>query len=55
MSNTILTINPAEFNKPPLFKSASIFNVEGILEKCPLLRIDEGRGIIAASQASERM
>jgi CRP-like cAMP-binding protein len=55
MSDTILTINPAEFNKLPLFKSVSIFDVEDILVKCPLLRIDEGRVIIAAGQANERM
>jgi len=55
MSDTILTINPAEFNKLPLFKSVSIFDIEDILVKCPLLRIDEGRVIIAAGQANERM
>lgn len=55
MSDTILTINPAEFNKLPLFNSVSIFDVEDILLKCPLLRIDEGRVIIAAGQANERM
>ncbi|MEM7407291.1 MAG: cyclic nucleotide-binding domain-containing protein [Pseudomonadota bacterium] len=55
MSDTILTINPAEFNQLPLFKSVSIFDVEDILLKCPLLRIDEGRVILAAGQPNERM
>ena len=55
MSDTILTINPAEFSHLPLFKSVSIFDVEDILLKCPLLRIDEGRVIIAAGQPNERM
>ena len=55
MSDTILTINPAEFNRLPLFKSVSVFDVEDILLKCPLLRIDEGRVIIAAGQPNERM
>lgn len=55
MSDTILTINPAEFNKLPLFKSVSVFDVEDILLKCPLLRVEEGRVIIAAGQPNERM
>ena len=52
---TILTINPAEFNQIPLFRSVSIFDVEDIILRCPLLRIDEGRVIIAAGQPNERM
>ena len=52
---TILTINPAEFNHIPLFRSVSIFDVEDIILRCPLLRIDEGRVIIAAGQPNERM
>ena len=28
MSDTVITINPAEFNGLPLFKSVSIFDVE---------------------------
>lgn len=55
MSDTILSINPAEFNQIPLFSSVSIFDVEDILMKCPLLRIDKGRVIIAAGQPNERM
>ena len=55
MSDTILTINPAEFKHIPLFSSVSIFDVEDILLKCPLLRIDEGRVIIAAGQPNERL
>ena len=55
MSDTILTINPAEFNHIPLFNSVSIFDVEDVILKCPLLRIDEGRVIIAAGQPNERM
>ncbi|MGK0169382.1 MAG: CRP-like cAMP-binding protein [Gammaproteobacteria bacterium] len=55
MSDTILTINPAEFNQIPLFSSVSMFDVEDIILKCPLLRIDTGRVIIAAGQPNERM
>lgn len=55
MSDTILTINPAEFNQIPLFSSVSIFDVEDVLLKCPLLRVDEGRVIIAAGQPNERI
>ena len=55
MSDTILTINPAEFKHIPLFSSVSIFDVEDILLKCPLLRVDEGRVIIAAGQPNERL
>ena len=55
MSDTILSINLAEFGQIPLFRSVSIFDVEDVLLKCPLLRIDEGRVIIAADQPNERM
>jgi CRP-like cAMP-binding protein len=55
MSDTILTINPAEFKRLPLFRSVSIFDVEDVLTKCPLLRVDEGRVILAAGQPNERM
>lgn len=55
MSDTLLTINPLEFQHLPLFRSVSIFDVEDVLLKCPLLRIDKGRVIIAAGQSNERM
>lgn len=55
MSDTIITINPAEFHRLPLFQSVSIFDVEDVLTKCPLLRVDEGRVILAAGQPNERM
>lgn len=55
MSDTILNISPTEFSKLPLFRSVSIFDVEDILLQCPLLRIEEGRVIIAAGQPNERM
>ena len=55
MSDTILSINLAEFDQIPLFGSVSIFDVEDVLLKCPLLRIDKGRVIIAADQPNERM
>ena len=55
MSDTILAINPSEFNRIPLFRSVSIFDVEDVLLKCPLVRVDEGRVIIAAGQPNERL
>ena len=55
MSDTILSISLAEFGQIPLFRSVSIFDVEDVLLKCPLLRIDKGRVIIAADQPNERM
>ncbi|MBT6275121.1 MAG: cyclic nucleotide-binding domain-containing protein [Chromatiales bacterium] len=55
MSNTIITINLAEFTGLPLFKSVSIFDVEDVLLKCPVVRVDEGRVILAAGQLNERM
>ena len=55
MSDTILSINLAEFDQIPLFGSVSIFDVEDVLLKCPLLRIDKGRVIIVADQPNERM
>ena len=55
MSDTILSINLAEFDQIPLFGSVSIFDVEDVLLKCPLLRIDKVRVIIAADQPNERM
>jgi CRP-like cAMP-binding protein len=55
MSDTILTINPVEFNQIPLFSSVSMFDVEDIILKWPLLRIGAGPVIIAAGQPNERM
>ncbi len=55
MSDTILTINPAEFHQIPLFASVSMFDVEDVILRCPLLRVDEGRVVIAAGQPNERM
>ena len=45
--DTIISISPAEFNKIPLFKSLNYEDLEDILFKCALLRIDEGSVVIA--------
>lgn len=55
MSDTILTISPLEFSRLSVFKSVSMVDVEPILLKCPLLRVEEGTVVISAGQPSERM
>ena len=55
MTDTLMSIHPAEFQRLPLFRSVSIFDVEDILLRCPLLRVEKGRVIIAAGQSNERM
>ena len=52
---TLMSIHPAEFQRLPLFRSVNIFDVEDILLRCPLLRVEKGRVIIAAGQSNERM
>lgn len=55
MSDTILTLNPAEFHRLPLFSSVNIFDVEDIILTCPLLRVEQGMVILAAGQPNERL
>ncbi len=55
MSDTIITISPVEFARLPLFKSVSIFEVEDVLLKSTLLRLDAGKIVIAAGQSNQRM
>ena len=55
MTDTLISIHPAEFKRLPLFRSVSIHDVEDILLRCPVLRVEKGRVIIAAGQSNERM
>ena len=53
--DTIMALAPAEFTKIPLFKSLNYEDLEDILFKCALLRIDEGSVVIAPGQPNQRL
>ena len=53
--DTIISISPAEFHKIPLFKSLNYEDLEDILFKCALLRIEEGSVVIAPGQPNQRL
>ena len=53
--DTIISISPAEFRKIPLFKSLSYEEMEDILFKCALLRIEVGSVVITPGQPNQRL
>src|SRR5262245_50887192 len=52
---TIMSISPAEFTKIALFKSLSYEDLEEVLFKCALLRIEPGSVVIARGQPNQRL
>lgn len=54
-ADTIISLSPAEFNKIPLFKSLNYEELEDILFKCALLRIEAESVVIAPGQPNQRL
>jgi CRP-like cAMP-binding protein len=50
-----MSISPAEFSKIALFKSLSYEDLEDVLFKCVLLRIEPGSVVIAPGQPNRRL
>jgi len=53
--DTIIAVSPVEFAKLPLFKSTKYDELEDILFRCALLRIDKGSAVIAPGQPNRRL
>ena len=54
-ADTIISLSPAEFNKIPLFKSLNYEELEDLLFKCVLLRIESESIVIAPGQPNQRL
>jgi signal-transduction protein with cAMP-binding, CBS, and nucleotidyltransferase domain len=54
MSGSV-TITPEELHRLSLFKSTQFDDIEDVLQKASVLRIDPGRIVIAAGQPNKRL